>query len=209
LDGPGDATRTSQYASGDTLWMAFSYPTRSAIAQAPSILRYVAEKRLRRGRQYRQIAIEMLVVVLGHASAFGLAVALYGWSRGALTYAFALGIPAVFASWAMMFTNYVQHVGCDSTSADNHSRNFVSPFVNWLVFQAGYHTVHHEHATAHWSTYPALHAARAARISPMLNERTIFGYCWKRYVLRSASAKPVPAPMTHEYAADARGPACS
>jgi beta-carotene hydroxylase len=72
-------------------------------------------------------------------------------------------------------------------SPDNHSRNFVSPTMNWLVFQAGYHTVHHEHATAHWSHYPALHATRSVAIDPGLNERTILGYCLKRYVLRRES----------------------
>jgi fatty acid desaturase len=192
LDGPGDVTRTSQYASGDTLWTALSYPTRSAIAQAPGIWAYVAKQRARGGHQYRQIWLETATVALGHAGALLFAVWLDGPARGAFTYAFALGIPALFAAWSMMFTNYVQHVGCDSTSADNHSRNFVSPWLNWLVFHAGYHTVHHEHATAHWSTYPALHAARAQRILPALNQQSIFGYCWKRYV-RSGTARQAAA----------------
>jgi beta-carotene hydroxylase len=127
--------------------------------------------------------METTAVVLGHGAAAALAVAMYGPIRGALTYALALGVPVIFSSWSMMFTNYVQHVGCDPRSPDNHSRNFVSPIMNWLVFQAGYHTVHHEHATTHWSRYPALHAERAIGIDPSLNERTILGYCLKRYLL--------------------------
>jgi fatty acid desaturase len=188
LDGPGDMARTSQYASGDTLWTALSYPTRSAIAQAPRIWAYVAKQRARGGRQYRQIWLETAALTLGHMAALGFAVWLYGARRGAFTYAFAVGIPALFAAWSMMFTNYVQHVGCDSTSVDDHSRNFVSPWLNWLVFHAGYHTVHHEHATAHWSTYPALHSTRAQRIAPVLNQQSIFAYCWTTYV-RSAAAR--------------------
>ncbi len=90
----------------------------------------------------------------------------------------------------MMFTNYVQHVGCDPHSPDHYSRNFVSPAVNWLVFQAGYHTVHHEHAAAHWSTYPALHAARAAGLDPALNEHSILTFCFKRYVLNARGTAP-------------------
>jgi fatty acid desaturase len=125
--------------------------------------------------------LETVTVVLGHAAAAGLALFLYGLADGALLYACALGIPAVYAAWSMMFTNYLQHVGCDHASVDDHSRNFVSRWMNWLVFEAGYHTVHHEHAGSHWSTYPALHAARAARISPHLIERTILGYCVRRY----------------------------
>jgi beta-carotene hydroxylase len=187
LNGAGDDTQTSADPNDDTLWTALSYPTRSAVAQARGIWRYVLDKRNRGGRHFRQIVVESAVVVLGHGAVVSLAVALYGPVRGALTYALALGLPAIFSSWSMMFTNYVQHVGCDPRSPDNHSRNFVSPIVNWLVFQAGYHTVHHEHASAHWSRYPALHAERAIGIDPALNERTILGFCFKRYVLRRES----------------------
>jgi fatty acid desaturase len=123
-------------------------------------------------------------VVLGHASAFALAVSLHGFHTGLWLYAFAFGIPASFAAWSMMFTNYVQHVGCDHDSTDNHSRNFTGRAMNWLVFEAGYHTVHHEHPGIHWSAYPALHGWRAARIAPHLNQQTIFRYCFERYLLR-------------------------
>src|SRR5207237_6434834 len=91
-----------------------------------------------------------------------------------------------FAAWSMMITNYVQHVGCDHASKDDHSRNFVSRTMNWLVFDAGYHTVHHEHPGIHWSAYPALHAWRAARIAPHLNQSSILRYCFERYALGRA-----------------------
>ncbi len=182
LDGPGDATRTSQYAGSDTLWAALSYPTRSALAQTQAIRRYVRQKRRQCGSPFQQIIVQTAAVAVGHAAACALAMTRWGMGRGVLTYALALGIPALFAPWAMMFTNYMQHVGCDPRSANNHSRNFVSPTVNWLVFHAGYHTVHHERATAHWSTYPALHARRAAHIDPALNEHSILSYCFKRYI---------------------------
>jgi len=54
--------------------------------------------------------------------------------------------------------------------------------MNWLVFAAGYHTVHHEHAGTHWSEYPALHAARVAQIAPALNPSSLIGYCFGKYV---------------------------
>ena len=183
LDGPGDATRTSELAPKDGLWAALSYPTRSAIAQGPAIWRYAREARARHPARFRQIVLETLTVGLGHAAAAALACSLYGFAGGALLYACALGVPALFAAWSMMFTNYLQHVGCDHESPDDHSRNFVSRWMNWLVFEAGYHTVHHEHAGTHWSEYPALHASRAHRIAPHLNQRTILGYCVRRYVL--------------------------
>jgi beta-carotene hydroxylase len=198
LDGPGDATRTLDHAREDSLWAALSYPTRSAIAQTPAILRYVREARLHHPARFRQIVLETATVVLGHAAAAALALSLYGFARGTLLYACAVGFPALYAGWSMMFTNYLQHVGCDHASPDDHSRNFVSRWMNWLVFDAGYHTVHHEHAGTHWSAYPALHAARAARIAPHLIERTLLGYCVRRYF------SSTPSPLAK--VAESRGP---
>ena len=184
LDGPGDATRTLDLAPKDSLWAALSYPTRSTIAQRPAIWQYVRDARQRHPLRFRQIVLETATVVLGHLAAAGLALFSYGFWRGAVLYLCALGIPALFAPWAMMFTNYLQHVGCDHASPDDHSRNFVSRWANWLVFDAGYHTVHHEHAGTHWSAYRTLHAARAGRISPQLNQGTIPGFLLHRYLPR-------------------------
>ena len=194
LDGPGDATRTSELAPKDSLWAALSYPSRSAIAQMPAVWRYARDARRHHAARFRQIVLETATVVLGHFAAAALALSMYGFARGALLYACAVGIPALYAGWSMMFTNYVQHVDCDHDSVDDHSRNFVSRWMNWLVFDAGYHTVHHEHAGTHWSAYPTLHAARAARIAPHLIERTIFGYCVRRYFSSTPGAPAVASP---------------
>jgi beta-carotene hydroxylase len=183
LDGPGDFARIATLAPNNTLHAALCYPTRSAIAQLSAIWRYVTDCARHHPRRFRQILAQTLGVVLGHAFAVGLAIWWRGFAQGALIYGCAILLPALFASWSMMFTNYMQHVGCDPASPDNHSRNFVSPALNWLVFEAGYHTVHHEHPGTHWSAYPALHAERSSRIDSRLNEHSIFGYCLKTYVL--------------------------
>ncbi len=93
-------------------------------------------------------------------------------------------MPALLATYFMMFTNYLQHVDCDPHSPDNHSRNFTSPAWNWFVFDNGLHTVHHDHPGVHWSRYRALHEARAARIAPHLNQNSLLGYVIDTYVLR-------------------------
>ena len=174
LDGPGDATRTS----------VLRPRTRVGSAQLPNALCDRAEagdlalrarRSLHHPARFRQILLETATVVLGHAAARRSRCPSMASRAARCSTACALGIPALFAAWSMMFTNYLQHVGCDHTSADDHSRNFVSRWMNWLVFDAGYHTVHHEHAGTHWSAYPALHATRAARIAPHLNQRTILG----------------------------------
>jgi len=186
LDGPGDATRTAALAEHDNAWAALTYPTRSAIAQAPAIWAYVRAAQRSSAARFHQILLETSSVVLGHGACLLLAIHWHGPGAGVALYLLAFGIPAGFAAWSMMFTNYLQHVGCDHASPDDHSRNFVSPRMNWWVFDAGYHTVHHEHAGSHWSTYPALHAARAGRIAPHLNQQTLLGFSLGRYLLTPA-----------------------
>lgn len=185
-NGPGDATRTDRYSGRDSLWNLLSYPFRSAVWQAEGIKTYIATAKDNRPERYREMMMQYAVVIGGHLSLLTLAVVLHGPALGLITYLLMAGIPAGFASWSMMFTNYVQHVGCDYESPDNHSRNFVSAWQNWLVFDAGFHTVHHEKPGAHWSEYRKLHEARAAAIDPVLNQNSIFGFCFKRYVLGAA-----------------------
>ena len=181
LDGDGDATRTTLHAPNDTLVAALTYPFASARAQLAGVASYVRDAR-HRPMRLRRIVAESSALVLGHLAWFGLAVFLHGLGRGALVYGLAVALPASLATYFMMFTNYVQHRGCDPASPDNHSRNFTSRFFNWFVFENGLHTVHHEHPGTHWSRYRALHEARAARVAPALNDSSLFAYVARTYV---------------------------
>jgi len=60
----------------------------------------------------------------------------------------------------------------------------VLPWFNWLTFDNGYHTVHHEQPGQHWSLARAEHHARARGIAPHLEERSPFSYCVSEYVLK-------------------------
>jgi beta-carotene hydroxylase len=181
LNGDGDDTRTERYAPRNGLWYALSYPFASVVYQAPAIRHYIAEAARHRPRVFRQICTQYAVVALAHSAYLAAGVTLHGWLAGAAMYLLAFGLPAAFASWSMMFTNFLQHIECDPRSKDNHSRNFVDPLTNWLLFNAGYHTVHHENPGVHWSLYPALHEARVAAIKPELNQSTLVGYCFATY----------------------------
>ena len=179
----GDATITWRYTKEHTFWTAATYFFVSAYFQSDPIKEYINKARAQGGRVHRQIRMQAVSVIVAHVALLALGIALWGVPTGILVYAFGFAIPALFALWSMMFTNYIQHVHCDPWSPDNHSRNFVSKWNNWFVFQAGYHTVHHEHAGTHWSKYGELHAARAHLIAPELNESSIFSFCFKNYVL--------------------------
>jgi beta-carotene hydroxylase len=179
----GDVTATTLHAPQDSLLAALTYAPASSRRQLPMVLAFARDAFRSRSSYRTRILAESAALVLGHAAVLGLAVSLHGATLGALVYVVALGIPASLGTYWMMLTNYLQHVGCDASSDDDHSRNFVSPFFNWFVFQNGYHTVHHEHPTAHWSQYPELHRRRAATIAPSLNQPgTVATYLLRRYL---------------------------
>lgn len=184
LNGPRDASSTERYASRDTLWTLLTYPLACSRAQLPLVWAYARQAFRARTPQAWRIALELSALVVGHALVLALALALHGARVGGVVYAVTVGLPALLGSYFMMLTNYVQHAGCDGSSRYDHSRNFVSPFWNWFVFDNGYHTVHHQHPGLHWSRYRALHRLTAPRIDPRLNHGFIVGYVLRRYLLQ-------------------------
>jgi len=184
-----DTTRTHRLSSEHNLWQALRYTAACGAWQLPVVLEYAKRTRHGRGRRWSELRLQALVLLFGQAGFLALGLWLHGPLLGTLLYAGAFLLPALLAPSFMFFTSYIQHVDCNAASPDDHSRNFVSPVANWLVFEAGYHTVHHEHPTAHWSEYPALHRARAARIHPSLNVPSLFWFCVENYVLRGLDTR--------------------
>jgi len=196
LNAEGDVTRTTRRASADGAWTMLTYPLYSSGWQRPLLVSYVKESWAAHPARVRRIVLESMALVVGQTSLLAAAIALHGVRTGALVYVLTAFIPAALATYFMMATNYLQHVGCDPKSADDHSRNFVSPFWNWFVFENGLHTVHHEHPGVHWSRYRQLHEARAGRISPELNQNSIFGYVLAAYVLKPFRRRGAAAPAS-------------
>jgi beta-carotene hydroxylase len=178
----GDATITWRYSKKNTLFTSSTYYFVSAFWQKPVLDEYFAKARASNPKLFRQIIVQMVTVGGTHASLLALAIALHGKKLGSLVYLFGVAIPALFANYSMIFINYIQHVHADPWSEHNHSRNFVSKLANWLVFNNGYHTAHHESPGLHWSKLAAAHAKIAHLIHPDLNQASIFGYCIKAYL---------------------------
>jgi fatty acid desaturase len=88
------------------------------------------------------------------------------------------------ALFTIQMVNYLQHIETDTGSEWNHSRNFVSPLLNALLFNNGYHTVHHLKPGLHWSRTPELDAEHAGKIDPRLRVRSLFGYLGYTYFVR-------------------------
>ncbi len=186
---PGDATITWRYSRQNTWTVAWTYFFVSSYWQAGPIKEYLGKAKARNPKLYRQAIGQYVAVFGGQLAMLVLAIALHGAKTGTWVYASAFLLPAFFALWSMMFINYIQHVHCDPWSKHNHSRNFVSPYANFLVFNSGYHSVHHENSGAHWSELPAMHEKIADQIDPALNQASIFGFCIRSYLLGAFSSR--------------------
>jgi fatty acid desaturase len=180
---PGDASITWRKSKENTWLVASTYFFVAAHAQNALTRAFVRRARATSPRLYRQIVAQTAFFAGAHAALLSGAVALHGWRTGLLVWAGTLGASMATGLWGMMFVNFIQHVHCDPWSEHDHSRNFTSRIGNFLVFNAGYHTAHHEHPGAHWSRLPQLHAAIASRIHPELCQASIFGFCLRAYLL--------------------------
>jgi fatty acid desaturase len=164
--------------------------------QLPLIVGYLNKQFAIRPRALVVPALQLVSVVGAQIVVLCVAVGLHGFAAGLGLYALSFGLPVILAAPLLQATNYLQHVGCDPTSPDNHSRNFTNRWFNWWFFGNGYHTVHHEHPGSHWTLYRALHERRAMRIDPALNLDTPLSFLWQLGRVQNKYDAGVPAPYS-------------
>lgn len=169
----GDYTITYRLTEHNHLLMLLLYPSVSSFYQQKPIRDYLRSLKANNKRKY-WLAI-MQYVFLAMWIVVGLVI---DWQK-ALLY---IVLPQQFGLFSVLVFNYVQHVHADEESEFNHSRNFTG-FLNVLLFNNGYHTVHHDKAGTHWSKTPQLHADIADKIDPDLNERSFWWYITRVYFL--------------------------
>lgn len=179
----GDATITWRLTPRHNLLAAATYFFVSSYYQGEPIKRFIREARLNKPRVYRSIVGQYVTVAAVHLLMLGLAVALYGPVRGGLLWLLVLGLPAFFSLFTIMLFNYEQHVHADPGSKLNHSRNFEGRVLNFLLFNNGLHTAHHESPGTHWSRLPEAHARLRADIDARLLEKSLWVYWTKQYLL--------------------------
>ena len=172
---PGDSGRSPILFKRNHLLALLVYPTVTAINQQADIQRFFRELWHKDRRSFWLAASEYLVFF-----GFMALVLLLDWRKALLFYV----LPQQFALFVIQVFNYVQHVEADETSAWQHSRNFVSPVLNRLLFNNGYHTVHHLKPGVHWSELPKLHAEHAHKIHPWLLQRSWWRFMFWTFILR-------------------------
>jgi len=92
-------------------------------------------------------------------------------------------VPAwIFGLLVLFISNLLNHVDCDLDSKLNHSRDFLNPFENWLLFNNGYHTAHHLRPAQHWSELPSHHLQLVGpQKSPELVMGSFFLYLFRSF----------------------------
>ena len=169
-----DVMRTTKVRSQSNLLnILMFYPT-----VAPAILKNDAEfasgMKKRNPRWYRQLMLETIALVTTSV----VLLAIDPW-RFLLFWM----LPHFVGGWGIISTNMLQHDGCDVAHRANHSRNFTGRFFNWLMVNNGYHGIHHEQPTLHWTLLPEAHARLIQPyIHPALDQPSIFVYLVKRFV---------------------------
>jgi beta-carotene hydroxylase len=165
---PGDSSRSPKWFEGNHLAALLVYPTLTNLAQTRDINAFLKDLWKRDRPAFFSAMSEYAVFFGAMALLFVL-----DW-RKALLFFF---VPQQVALFCIQVVNYLQHVETDAYSEWNHSRNFVSRTLNTLLFNNGYHTVHHLKPGVHWSELPLLHREHAASIHPSLLVES-----WLRYV---------------------------
>lgn len=179
----GDATITWRHTTRNTWYVAVSYFFVSAYYQSGPIKEYIAKAKRSNPKLHRHIFNQYAIWGSALVGLLVLAVALYGWAAGIKLWVLSYGGPSLFGMWTMMWFNYMQHVKADPWSEHNHSRNITGRVFNFLVFNNGLHTVHHEHPGAHWSKLPELHAKIADQIHPDLNWSSFWWWIMRGYLI--------------------------
>jgi beta-carotene hydroxylase len=181
---PGDSSRSPKWFEGNHLAALLVYPILTNLAQTRDINAFLKDLWQRDRAAFFSAASEYAVF-------FGAMVALFivDW-RKALLFFF---IPQQVALFTIQVINYLQHIETDAYSDWNHSRNFVSKTLNLLLFNNGYHTVHHLKPGLHWSELPRLHAEHAGKIHPSLLQESWMRYVGHTYFVRPFSRRPAPA----------------
>jgi beta-carotene hydroxylase len=195
----GDSSRSPKWFKNNHLPALLIYPTVTGIVQTKEIRAFFKDLYGKNRRAFWEGISQYIV--------FGVVMAGLFWLDWRKTLLFVL-IPQQFAQFMIQVFNYVQHVETHTGSDWNHSRNFVSPVLNALLFNNGYHTVHHMKPGVHWADTPPLHAEHASNIDSTLLVKSWWWFMLWTFFLRPLvpGARAPTWGSTHEGApADAAG----
>lgn len=169
----GDDSITYRVSERNNFLTLISYPTISGYYQQKAIFEYLKDLKENNKQKYWLCISQYAVLFLWIATAF-----LIDWQKAFL---FVI-IPQQVSLFSVLIFNYVQHVHANEESEWNHSRNFTG-FLNFMLFNNGYHTIHHHKAGLHWNKVPGAHKEIEQNINPILLERSFWWYIVRSYIV--------------------------
>ncbi len=167
----GDDSITYRISERNNFLTLISYPTISGYYQQKAIADYLKDLKKNNKPKFRLCISQYVILVLWVAAAL-----ILDWQKALL---FVI-IPQQVSLFSVLVFNYVQHVHADEESQWNHSRNFTG-LLNFLLFNNGYHTIHHHVAGLHWSKVPEAHKEIEHNIAPHLLERSFWWFIARSY----------------------------
>ena len=169
----GDDSITYRVSEKNNFFTLVSYPTISGYYQQKAIFSYLKEMKANNKEKFWISISQYAVLVLWIAAAL-----IIDWEKALL---FVI-IPQQVSLFSVLIFNYVQHVHADEESEWNHSRNFTG-LLNFMLFNNGYHTIHHQKAGLHWNKAAKAHNEIENNIDPILLERSFWWYIVRSYFL--------------------------
>jgi len=169
----GDDSITYRVSEKNNFFTLISYPTISGYYQQKAIMVYLKEMKANNKEKFWISISQYTVLVLWIAAAL-----IIDWEKALL---FVI-IPQQVSLFSVLIFNYVQHVHADEESEWNHSRNFTG-LLNFMLFNNGYHTIHHQKAGLHWNKAAKAHNEIENNIDPILLERSFWWYIVRSYFL--------------------------
>ena len=175
--GPKDVTRTYRFGGDHNHLLGYIlHPIQAFCVLIPKFFRDFLDQYPRRTRFSRDLLVQVCLIGI---TWIGLLI--LDWQKFLL---FVL-VPQAFSLHWLLGANYFQHAHCDDASEVNYARNFTGA-LNWFFFNIGFHTAHHDHPRAHWSTLKKLHQQQSHEVHPSL---CCSSFLW--YVLQTLLLSPL------------------
>ena len=169
----GDYTITWRISEKNNIFTLLSYPTVSSYFQQKPIANHLKSLWRSDRKRFGLAASQYALLGIYYAAAL-----IWNWKKAVLF----IVIPHQVSLFSILIFNYVQHVHTDEESEFSHSRNFTGG-INLMLFNNGFHTIHHKSPGIHWSKTPAAQKEIEHLIAPSLNERSFWWYMVRVYLL--------------------------
>ena len=169
----GDYTITWRISEKNNIFTLLSYPTISSYFQQKPIADHLRNLWRSDRKRFGLAASQYALLGIYYAAAL-----IWNWKKAVLF----IVIPHQVSLFSILIFNYVQHVHTDEESEFSHSRNFTGG-INLMLFNNGFHTIHHKSPGIHRSKTPAAQKEIEHLIAPSLNERSFWWYMVRVYLL--------------------------